>query len=63
MPTHDWQFWVVSAVALAAAAWIIRSLARVIYPRKSRRGRSSRATLTVAGKPVQRSRGKAGPGA
>lgn len=63
MPTHDWQFWAVSAIALLAAAWIIRALLRMLLPNKKRRGRSSRATLTVGGRPVERTKSKAGPGA
>lgn len=48
-PVHDWQFWVVTALFLAAVAW----LARGIIPRlKGRKGASRRATLTVGGKPV-----------
>ena len=63
MPTHDWQFWVVTAIALIAVLWIARSLARVMLPRRKRRGASKRTTLTVGGKPVERSRGGGRAGA
>lgn len=45
-PVSDWQFWVVSAIALVAAFVVIRTL----VPRRKKRAK--RATLTVEGRPV-----------
>ncbi len=45
-PVGDWQFWMVTALALGAAFVVIRTL----VPR--RRKRAKRATLTVEGRPV-----------
>jgi len=51
-PIHDWQFWVVTALAACAAAWLVRKVVRFIL--RSRRGKAApkRATLTIAGKAV-----------
>lgn len=46
-PVHDWQFWVVTGLFLAAAGWMGRGLVR-----RSKRRRTKRATLTVGGKPL-----------
>jgi len=46
----DWQFWVATAVAALAAAWLVRFLWRIVRPRKVKR---TRATLTIGGKPVE----------
>jgi hypothetical protein len=50
----DWQFWVVTILALTALFWMLRNvLPRNISPFASReRGRS--ATLTIGGKVVDR---------
>lgn len=45
LPLGDWQFWVVTAIALVAAA----ALLRAIWPR-NRRGATQRATLTIGGR-------------
>ncbi len=53
MPMHDWQFWVVTAIAIAALC----TLKRVLAPRK----RGKKTTLTVGGQPLGKkhaSRGK-----
>ena len=63
MPTHDWQFWVVTVIAVIALLWLGRSVMRVALPRKKRRGVAKRTTLTMGGKAVRRSRGGGGPGA
>jgi len=47
-PTHDWQFWVVSAVALGAVLYIGRSLLPARFRRT--KGKGTRATLTVSAK-------------
>ncbi|HZW10608.1 MAG TPA: hypothetical protein VFF69_11955 [Phycisphaerales bacterium] len=55
-PVTDWQFWVVTGIAISAAAWIVYKL----FPRralgKRRSGPAKRATLTVAGRPVEPAR-------
>jgi len=52
LPVHDWQFWVVTALAGAAAAVI---LFRVIRPRgRPRPKRSVRAELTIEGRSARR---------
>ncbi|MGJ8635329.1 MAG: hypothetical protein ACSHX5_00590 [Phycisphaerales bacterium] len=45
MPVDDWQFWVVTAVGVIAALWLIR----MVLPKKKK---GTRASLTVGGKPV-----------
>lgn len=48
-PMYDWQFWVVTAIAAIAVAYILwQVVPRVI----GRKGKSRKATLTIAGKPV-----------
>jgi len=48
-PVHDWQFWAVTAIMVAAAAYILWQL----LPRLTgRKGRRHKATLTIGGKPV-----------
>lgn len=44
MPFNDWQFWVVTLVALASL-WLLKL---VLLPKK----KGTKATLTVGGKPV-----------
>jgi hypothetical protein len=53
-PVTDWQFWVVTALAACAAAWLIRGLVRFIL--HARRGKSApkRAMLTIDGRAVSR---------
>ncbi len=48
MPVDDWQFWVVTLAGLLAALWLIR----LVLPKKKR---GTKASLTVGGKPVNRS--------
>lgn len=59
-PVADWQFWVVTLIALGAASWIAVKL----FPRrllgKRRRPPARRATLTIGGRPVEPPR--TGPG-
>jgi hypothetical protein len=45
-PYHDWQFWAVTMVAAAAAAWLVRGL----IPGRRRRRRQRRVNLTIGGK-------------
>ncbi|MFG0273600.1 MAG: hypothetical protein ACF8QF_00935 [Phycisphaerales bacterium] len=51
-PVDDWQFWVATAIFLACAVWILRSLPIPIIGKKRKRTRQ-KATLTVGGKPVE----------
>ncbi|MFG0307450.1 MAG: hypothetical protein ACF8Q5_14690 [Phycisphaerales bacterium JB040] len=44
-PVDDWQFWVATAGALLALAWIARGLWRVVRPKA--RSTRTRVTLTV----------------
>lgn len=53
MPWGDWQFWIVTVAALGAAAWLLRGwLPSVRSAKRTQR----RATLTIGGKPVDRSK-------
>lgn len=52
VPVDDWQFWVVTALVLIAAAWMTRGL---WSGRHKSKGQQRRATLTIGGKPVERS--------
>lgn len=47
----DWQFWLVTLVALGAAAYLTRPLWR-----KKAAGKKQRITLTIGGQPVDRQR-------
>lgn len=53
-PVDDWQFWVVTALVLLAAAYIAHRVvpARFLPWKKRPKGRS--ATLTIGGKPVEK---------
>jgi hypothetical protein len=52
MPWGDWQFWLVTALALLAAAYLLRNVLPI--PWLSRRARAAkgqrRATLTISAK-------------
>lgn len=51
-PVHDWQFWVVTALALGAMLFLLRPLLPGAKKRKAmRRGRT---TLTIDGRSVGR---------
>lgn len=49
-PVDDWQFWVVTVLAVGALAFLLRGL---LPGAKKRRGRS-RTPLTIDGKSVAR---------
>ena len=55
MPTHDWQFWVTSGLALAAAVYLLSKVVPVpwLTARRKRRRMRAKATLTIGGKAVQ----------
>tara|TARA_R110002073_G_scaffold118918_5_gene259185 strand:+ start:103395 stop:103571 length:177 start_codon:yes stop_codon:yes gene_type:complete len=44
MPIHDWQFWVVTIIAIGSL-WLLKI---VLLPKK----KGTKTTLTVGGKPV-----------
>ncbi|MDQ7012356.1 MAG: hypothetical protein Q9O74_00495 [Planctomycetota bacterium] len=54
-PVGDWQFWVVTAIALVAVVWLGRRLLPKRFFRSRRRG-AKPATLTISGKPVERAK-------
>ena len=63
LPLGDWQFWVVTLVALIALLWILRGIIpwrRLVGKPAKSRGRKT--TLTVGGKPVNKSDSRRGPG-
>lgn len=49
LPVNDWQFWVVTLVALLAAAYVLREV--IPWPWKKPRGKPT--TLTIRGKSVE----------
>ncbi len=57
MPWHDWQFWVVSLIAVVAAWAVLRMLipAGLLG---AKRTKATKAQLTVGGKPVEKASGK-----
>lgn len=55
MPTGDWQFWIVTILAIAAAVVMLRPILSRVTRRGSKR-RSTRASLTIEGRQVGRSR-------
>lgn len=50
LPTHDWQFWVVTALFVVAVFWLGRSLAGLGSKVRSK-PRSTRVSLTIDRKP------------
>jgi len=54
MPFGDWQFWVVTILALGALGYLLRNILPVPFfsKRAKRKKHESRATLTVGGKRV-----------
>lgn len=62
LPVHDWQFWVVTALAVVAAVAVARAvLPAGLLPRRLRRATGQRrATLTVGGRAPE-SKAKPGP--
>lgn len=51
-PVHDWEFWVATAIALFAAAYLLRGVLPIPFltARLRRRRRERRVTLTVEGR-------------
>lgn len=56
IPWTDWQFWAVTAMAIAALWYVLRGVIPAPLGTKRRPGQaaSQRATLTIGGKPVER---------
>ncbi len=59
MPTHDWQFWVVTGLAALAGLYLLRAvlpqrvlakLPSFLAGKRGKAGRQTRATLTVGGR-------------
>lgn len=54
-PVGDWQFWIVTAIALVAFVWLGRRLLPKRLLNSPCRG-TKPATLTISGKPVERAK-------
>lgn len=55
-PIRDPQFWIATAIFLAALAWLLKGIVPIpllTKRHKSRRGQT-RATLTIGGKPAKK---------
>ncbi len=52
LPVHDWQFWVVTALAGAALLFIVRNLVPARWWRRKPRGKA--ASLTIEGRSVEK---------
>lgn len=54
MPIGDWQFWVVTAIALVALWAVVRMIVPPsLWPKRFRgKAKGKATTLTVGGKPV-----------
>lgn len=50
MPTHDWQFWIVSALALCGLLYILRAVLPAQWNPLRRKGKGVKTTLTISGK-------------
>ena len=55
LPVGDWQFWVVTGLALAAVLWMLRGVVPVPFltARYRRKKRERRVNLTVGGRTVK----------
>jgi len=54
VPIHDWQFWIVSALALCAVLYILRVVLPVGWNPLRRKQPGVRTTLTISGKAPQK---------
>lgn len=53
LPVHDWQFWVATVIALAAAYFVLRMiLPKSWFP--GRKAPSRKVTLTIDGRPPEK---------
>lgn len=59
-PIHDWEFWVATAIALFAAAYLLRNILPIPFltARIKRKQRERRVTLTVEGQKPEAESGK-----
>lgn len=57
MPTTDWQFWVVTTIALVALWRLGAMFLRMVRPRGGR-GTTRRASLTISAAPKRGTRGE-----
>ena len=55
LPLGDWQFWLVTAIFLAAAAYLLRGVLPipVLSRRHKSRRRQRKVTLTIRGRSVR----------
>lgn len=51
-PIHDWQFWVVTIIFLAALAWLLKGVLPIPYLSKRAKAKkqTKHVTITVEGK-------------
>ena len=51
-PVHDWQFWVVTALFLAAVAWLFKGVIPIpwLSKRAKRKKSTKHVSLTIDGK-------------
>ncbi len=56
LPVGDWQFWVVTVLAIIAAGWLLRGVLPIpaLRARLRRNKQTKRATLTIDGQSVSR---------
>jgi hypothetical protein len=52
MPTHDWQFWIVTLLAASAAGWMVWRGVRALRAGKRGKAKGTRTNLTVGGRRV-----------
>jgi hypothetical protein len=50
IPWTDWQFWVVSAIFVIAAGYLLRGVVGRLWHRRTAAARGRRATLTISAK-------------
>ena len=55
LPVNDWQFWVASLIAIIALRHVLKMLfpSGLGFGKRRKRGKETRATLTVDRKPVE----------
>lgn len=55
LPVGDWQFWVVTLMAIIAAGWLLRGVLPIpaLRARLRRKQQSKRATLTIDGRSLK----------
>jgi hypothetical protein len=52
LPVHDWQFWVVTLIALCAALYLLRSILPIPFLSKRAKAKKQqkRVSITIGGK-------------